>query len=87
MGWNQVRQDRRHPLWEGVPDNSWFYFVHSYHATTRQAQHALGSAEYTYRFCAAAGRDNVVAVQFHPEKSQGIGMQLLSNFVSWDGKY
>ena len=85
MGWNRVKQSRAHPIWAGVPDNSWFYFVHSYHAAPRQIKNILGTADYTHTFCAALTHDNLVAFQFHPEKSQGAGMQLLSNFVSWDG--
>ena len=86
MGWNRVKQTRMHPVWAGVPDDSWFYFVHSYHAAPSQPKHMLGTAGYTQQFCAALARDNIVAFQFHPEKSQGIGMQLLSNFVSWNGE-
>lgn len=85
MGWNRVRQSRAHPLWNGVPDDSWFYFVHSYHASPAQAEHVLGEAEYTRRFAAAVCRDNVAGFQFHPEKSQSVGLRLLANFASWDG--
>ena len=83
MGWNQVRQTRAHPIWQGVPDNSWFYFVHSYHAQPLNAAHVLGSTDYIQPFASAIARDNIVAFQFHPEKSQGVGMTLLSNFVNW----
>ena len=86
MGWNQVKQERKHPMWKGIPDQSWFYFVHSYHAAPRQPIHTLGTSDYGRPFCAAVARDNIVAFQFHPEKSQGTGMQLLSNFIDWDGK-
>ena len=85
MGWNRVKQARPHPLWAGVPDESWFYFVHSYHAAPSNPQHLLGTATYGYDFAAAVGRDNIAAVQFHPEKSQAAGMTLLANFVNWDG--
>jgi glutamine amidotransferase len=86
MGWNRVRQVNKHPVWANVPDDSWFYFVHSYHAMPRHKKHLLGSAEYGTPFAAAVAKDNIVAFQFHPEKSQGAGMTLLSNFVGWDGE-
>ena len=86
MGWNRVKQTAKHPIWAGVPDDSWFYFVHSYHAVPRHKKHLLGSAEYGTPFAAAVAKDNIVAFQFHPEKSQAAGMTLLSNFVGWDGK-
>ncbi|MGQ0503371.1 MAG: imidazole glycerol phosphate synthase subunit HisH [Panacagrimonas sp.] len=85
MGWNRVRQDRAHPIWNGVPDQSWFYFVHSYHARPKRPADAIGTADYVHRFACAVARDNIVAFQFHPEKSQGAGLQLLSNFAQWDG--
>ncbi len=86
MGWNKVKQTQNHPLWAGVPDDSWFYFVHSYHAAPRHKKHVLGTTDYTHSFASALARDNIAAFQFHPEKSQGPGMQLLANFVNWDGK-
>jgi len=85
MGWNRVKQVNKHPLWAGVPDDSWFYFVHSYYAVPRQKKHTLGTSDYGGPFAAAVGKDNIVAFQFHPEKSQGPGMTLLANFVNWDG--
>jgi glutamine amidotransferase len=85
MGWNRVRQSRPHPLWAGVPDDSWFYFVHSYHASPVHAEHVLGESEYTRRFAAAVCRGNVAGFQFHPEKSQSVGLRLLANFATWDG--
>lgn len=85
MGWNRVRQVRPHPIWNDIADESWFYFVHSFYAQPRLPAHVLGTAEYTHRFTAALARDNLVAVQFHPEKSQAAGLQLLANFVQWDG--
>lgn len=84
MGWNRVKQTQQHPVWAGIPDDSWFYFVHSYHASLRDPAHALGSADYTHPFAAAIARDNVVAFQFHPEKSQTAGMTLLANWVAWN---
>ncbi|MGH8481341.1 MAG: imidazole glycerol phosphate synthase subunit HisH [Nevskiaceae bacterium] len=86
MGWNRVKQVNRHPIWEGVPDESWFYFVHSYYAVPRYKKHLLGTADYGVPFAAAVAKDNIVAFQFHPEKSQAAGMTLLANFVGWDGK-
>jgi len=86
MGWNQVRQSRPHPIWNGIPDNSWFYFVHSYYADPTQPSHVIGTADYGFPFAAAIARDNLVAVQYHPEKSQAVGLQLLANFVTWDGQ-
>ena len=86
MGWNRVRQASKHPIWAGVPDDSWFYFVHSYHAVPRFKKHVLGTSEYGTEFTAAVAKDNIVAFQFHPEKSQAAGMTLLANFVGWDGK-
>lgn len=84
MGWNRVRQEQSsHPIWQGVPNDSWFYFVHSYHAAPRDKKHVLGTAEYTHPFAAALARDNLVAFQFHPEKSQNAGMALLANWVAW----
>jgi glutamine amidotransferase len=77
MGWNRVHQAAAHPLWRGIPDGSRFYFVHSYYVE------AAGSSEYPYPFTCAIARDNVVAVQFHPEKSQKVGLQLLANFAQW----
>jgi glutamine amidotransferase len=86
MGWNQVRQERAHPLWDGIDQDARFYFVHSYYADSARAQDAAGTAEYGLRFTAAAARDNIFAVQFHPEKSARAGLRLLENFVAWDGK-
>ena len=86
MGWNQVRQTRAHPVWAGVPDDSWFYFVHSYHAAPQNPAHILGTADYPQPFAAAVARDNIVGFQFHPEKSQDVGLKLLANFVNWNGE-
>lgn len=86
MGWNRVRQARPHPIWAGVPDQSWFYFVHSYYAAPQNAAHALGRTEYGDEFASAVARDNIVGFQFHPEKSQGNGLRLLANFVHWNGE-
>jgi glutamine amidotransferase len=83
MGWNRVRQDVAHPLWAGIPDESWFYFVHSFYATTVDPAHAAGTTEYGERFTSAVARDNIFATQFHPEKSAALGLQLYRNFLHW----
>lgn len=85
MGWNQVRQVQGHPLWEDIPDNSWFYFVHSYYVAPEQARWVAGYTEYGLDFASAVARGNVFATQFHPEKSQRPGLILLGNFLRWDG--
>lgn len=86
MGWNRVHQDRPHAVWKDVPDQSWFYFVHSYYASPERREHVLGSCDYVRNFAAAIARDNIVGFQFHPEKSQSVGLRLLANFSSWDGE-
>jgi len=86
MGWNTVHQERPHPLWDGVPDDSWFYFVHSYFVDPQEKTLITGTTEYTRTYPSVLAGDNVFAVQFHPEKSQRAGLQLLSNFLRWDGK-
>ena len=81
MGWNQVELRLRHPLMEGVPNGSYFYFVHSYYAEPAQKSVVAGTTTYGVEFCSAAAWDNVVAVQFHPEKSGTVGLRLYRNFV------
>jgi imidazole glycerol-phosphate synthase subunit HisH len=83
MGWNRVHQTRAHPLWRGIPDDARFYFVHSYYADTAEDGTAVGTTDYGVRFTSAAARENIFAVQFHPEKSQQAGLKLLANFVEW----
>lgn len=85
MGWNQVCQ-KEHPLWEGIPQNSRFYFVHSYYAKPDSEKDTIATTQYPQAFTSALAKDNIFAVQFHPEKSQAVGLQLLKNFLSWDGK-
>jgi imidazole glycerol-phosphate synthase subunit HisH len=85
MGWNQVHQSMSHPMWAGVPDSSRFYFVHSFFVDARDQANVAGTARYPFSFTCAVARNNIFAVQFHPEKSQSAGLRLLSNFVSWDG--
>jgi imidazole glycerol-phosphate synthase subunit HisH len=82
MGWNRVRQ-QAHALWLGVPDESWFYFVHSYYAAPASAVHSAGSTDYGARFTCALARDNIFATQFHPEKSAAQGLALYRNFLHW----
>jgi glutamine amidotransferase len=83
MGWNEVRQARAHALWEGVPEGERFYFVHSYFPEPADAALVAATSDYGVRFTCAIARDNIFAVQFHPEKSQSAGLRLLSNFVHW----
>ena len=85
MGWNQVYQSQAHPLWAGIEDGSRFYYVHSYYVVPEDPAMVAGFSEYPTRFTSVVSRDNIFAVQFHPEKSQHAGLQLLSNFVQWDG--
>jgi imidazole glycerol-phosphate synthase subunit HisH len=83
MGWNQVFQTQAHPIWQGIPDASYFYFVHSYYAKPSDARHSAGEADYGTRFTAAIARDNIFATQFHPEKSADQGLALYRNFLQW----
>jgi len=83
MGWNQVLQTQAHPIWKGVPDQSYFYFVHSFYARPSDARHIAGETEYGSRFTSAVCRDNIFATQFHPEKSADLGLALYRNFLSW----
>ena len=82
MGWNQLSLEREHPVLEGL-DGEAFYFVHSYYPEPEEAADVLGTTEYGGEFCAAAGRENLAAVQFHPEKSSRAGLMLYENFLSW----
>lgn len=83
MGWNQVHQDMSHPLWENIPIDARFYFVHSYYVVTREPDIVAASTNYPTSFTCAIAKNNIFAVQFHPEKSQLAGLQLLSNFLKW----
>jgi glutamine amidotransferase len=83
MGWNRVRQARPHPLWGGVDDGAWFYFVHSYHAAPANPDHSVGETDYGLVFTSALARDNIFATQFHPEKSAADGLKLYRNFLQW----
>jgi len=88
MGWNRVAQQRHggavHPLWAGIPDDGWFYFVHSYYAVPSDARHTAGLTDYGDRFTCAIARDNIFATQFHPEKSAAHGLALYRNFLHWN---
>jgi glutamine amidotransferase len=83
MGWNGVRQSQTHALWDGIEDRARFYFVHSYYVETGASNLVSGVADYPGPFTCAIARDNVFAVQFHPEKSAAAGLRLLANFVQW----
>jgi glutamine amidotransferase len=83
MGWNRVGQTLSHRLWNEIADNSYFYFVHSYHAAPADPAHIFGETPYGASFACAVGRDNIFATQFHPEKSAAAGLQLYKNFVHW----
>lgn len=84
MGWNRVHQ-HPHPLWDNIPQDSRFYFVHSYYAKPDETSAIAGLTDYPNEFASALSQDNLFAVQFHPEKSQTAGLQLLKNFLHWDG--
>jgi glutamine amidotransferase len=83
MGWNQVRQDRDHPMWHGIPDMTSFYFVHSYYVEVGNPEDTVGSTNYGGWFTSAVARDTIFATQFHPEKSAQYGLKLYQNFVAW----
>ncbi len=85
MGWNEVYQAMGHPLWQGIPDGDRFYFVHSYYAEAEGNADIAGRSHYGVDLAAAVARDNIFAVQFHPEKSARAGLQLLKNFTDWNG--
>ena len=90
MGWNQVDPQRHgprqelHPLWQGIPQGAYFYFVHSFYAQPSNAAHCAAEADYGGRFAAAIARDNLFATQFHPEKSAAHGLALFRNFLHWN---
>lgn len=84
MGWNRVSQTRRHALWAGIPDGTHFYFVHSYYAAPAEPTLTVGVSHYGLDFTCAVAKANIFAVQFHPEKSAGHGLQLYRNFVDWN---
>jgi glutamine amidotransferase len=86
MGWNEVQQSIDHPLWHGIDDKSRFYFVHSYYVKAAQRAQVAATCEYGVEFDVALSHNNVFAVQFHPEKSHTAGLQLLKNFLNWNGQ-
>ena len=83
MGWNQLRITRPSPLLDGIETGAYVYFVHSYHAVPRESAVIAATAEYGVTVAAVAGRDNLWATQFHPEKSGSVGIQMLANFARW----
>ncbi|HVO38577.1 MAG TPA: imidazole glycerol phosphate synthase subunit HisH [Spirochaetia bacterium] len=85
MGWNTVRFSVDHPVFSGLPQDSSFYFIHSYYPVPSRGAHVAGTTEYGLEFASAVAADNLVAVQFHPEKSGRVGLRLLSNYIAWDG--
>ena len=86
MGWNQVQQNQPHPLWQGIEDQGRFYFVHSYYIDASNPAQVVGRGHYGKDFAAAMAEGSRFAVQFHPEKSHNNGLQLLKNFINWDGQ-
>ncbi len=84
MGWNNVYQKHKHPLWQGIEDGTRFYFVHSYYVQPENEEDIAAKTNYVAEFTSAAARDNIFAMQFHPEKSQKAGLTLLKNFLSWN---
>ncbi len=87
MGWNRVRFVSAHPVFKGLKPENEFYFVHSYYPSPADMLTAVGWTEYGITFASAVARDNLVAVQFHPEKSGRPGLNILRNFCQWDGNY
>jgi glutamine amidotransferase len=82
MGWNRVRQTLEHALWHGVPNNTYFYFVHSYYVDC-PSELSVGASTYGVDFTCAVAQDNIFATQFHPEKSGAVGLQVYRNFAAW----
>lgn len=87
MGWNKVKQCVEHPLWNDIPQDARFYFVHSYYVTASDDNHTAAYTDYGVKFTSAIAHENIFAVQFHPEKSQHAGLKLYENFMRWDGNY
>ncbi len=82
MGWNQVRQRSPHPIFDGIPDESYFYFVHSYYPEPADESVVIGETDYGVTFASVLARDNIVATQFHPEKSGEMGLRMYRNFLA-----
>ncbi len=83
MGWNQVNITQDHPLWTGIENNSWFYFLHSYYAPKSNADQVFAVTEYGVPYASAVAKDNIFAIQCHPEKSHRVGLKLFENFINW----
>lgn len=86
MGWSKVTQETDHPMWQAIDDDSRFYFAHSYYCTPASPDCVSGYCDYGHKIAVSVAQDNIFACQFHPEKSADNGLQLLRNFVQWDGK-
>ncbi|MBI3290813.1 imidazole glycerol phosphate synthase subunit HisH [Candidatus Falkowbacteria bacterium] len=86
VGWNNIRLIKDHPLFSGIKQDSVFYFVHSFHLVPEDGQITAATCNYGYDFPAIVAKENIFAVQFHPEKSQTVGLKMLENFINWDGK-
>jgi glutamine amidotransferase len=87
MGWNTVEIKNQHPIFDGIEDSTEFYFVHSYYCAPSDDNHIIGETDYAgVRFASAVGYKNLIATQFHPERSGRIGLKMLENFSRWDGK-
>jgi len=86
MGWNQIIQTKDHPLWKGIKNNAYFYFVHSYFVDPTDKSLIVGETEFGIKYPSVIAKDNVFAIQSHPEKSADDGLQLLNNFTNWDGQ-
>ena len=87
MGWNKVKKINNHTLWDKISDESYFYFVHSYFVEPKNKDIVLATTSYGLEFVSAVYKNNIVAVQFHPEKSSKIGLKFLENFIKWDGSF
>jgi len=87
MGWNGLKQTRAHPVLTGIGPEDEFYFVHAYYPVPASVSHIIGTTEYGIRFPAVVGRGNLIAMQFHPEKSGRPGLRILRNFCEWDGNH
>jgi glutamine amidotransferase len=83
MGWNQVRQRRPHPIFEGIPDDAYFYFVHSYYPDPDDGDTVIGETDYGVTFPSVVAKGKMIATQFHPEKSGDIGLLFYRNFLAW----
>ena len=83
MGWNQLKITASHPLWQGIKDNSWFYFLHSYYVNAIEKDYVVGETHYGVTYTSAVARDNIFAIQCHPEKSHDSGIKLIENFINW----